>query len=201
MMVNDRAGRLLICAYDDSSVDGSIPASDLIGLTASMQRKFADQVVEPADLEWLRQAVGDSLPLPPPEKSPLQELDELDELVGDYDRERDVLVGDNDREPIETDPLAPSDGASGPILEALRPEYVYVVLAWLGGVVSRQAAEHAIAAAADLIRDWMQERRDRRASSRQVAIILGPDGEVLKTVEVRSKARQDSKRRRPKSRS
>jgi hypothetical protein len=187
MMVNDRAGRLLIYAYDDSSVDGSIPASDLIGLTASMQRKFADQVVELADLEWLRQAVGDSLPLPPPEKSPLQELDEL--------------VGDNDREPIETDPLAPSDGASGPILEVLRPEYVYVVLAWLGGVVSRQAAEHAIAAAADLIRDWMQERRDRRASSRQVAIILGPDGEVLKTVEVRSKARQDSKRRRPKSRS
>lgn len=184
-MGSDQAGRLLLYAYSQTWQDGMIPPSDLIKLTASMQRQFPDQVVEPAGLEWLREVVGDSVPLPPPVKTPEQLLDEL---VDGIERER------LDRA-IVRDPLASADCSP---LELLRPEYVYVVLAWLAGMVSKQAAEHAVEATADVVRGWMRERRDKKLRSEQVALIYGPDGEVLKEVRMRPEA---SARQRPRRRS
>jgi hypothetical protein len=77
-------------------------------------------------------------------------------------------------------------------------EYVYLVLAWLGGTMSKEVAEQAIKAAADLVGQWMRERRSKKDSVPKTAYILGPDGKVLKKVEVRPEppARRRATRRR-----
>jgi hypothetical protein len=77
-MGSDEAGRLLIYTY----VEGQIlfdpfPGEDLIELSASLQRRFPDQVVEPADPKWLRKATRESLPLPPSEEELAALLDAL----------------------------------------------------------------------------------------------------------------------------
>jgi hypothetical protein len=98
-------GRLLIYTHVEGWPPDPVPPEDLIELSASVQRRFPRRLVEPADLEWLRQAVGDSLPLPP--KPP----------------------------PEETEfPLRlPAPEISGP--ESY--EYVYLVLGWLAGTMSK----------------------------------------------------------------
>jgi hypothetical protein len=78
-------------------------------------------------------------------------------------------------------------------------EYVFLVLGWLGGTVSKQVAEQAIEAAADLIREWMRSRRSKANDITQVADILGPRGERLKKIQVRPQAparRRTTRRRR-----
>lgn len=145
-------GRLLIYTHVDGWLPDPVPPADLIELTASVQRRFPRKLVEPADLEWLRQVVGASLPLPAPEEVE-DRLDPLPELAG-----------------------------------AETFEYIYLVLGWLAGTVSRQVAEQATKAAADLIREWMQSRRSKKGDTTQVAYILGPHGEVLKKVQVRPAA-------------
>jgi hypothetical protein len=53
---------------------------------------------------------------------------------------------------------------------------------WLGGTVSKEVAERAIQAATEVVVQWMKARR--RRVTEQVAYLLGPKGEVLKTVTV-----------------
>jgi hypothetical protein len=166
-MGSSEAGRLLIYTHVEGWRPDPVAPEDLIQLSAAMQRQFPRRRVEPADLEWLRQTVGNRLPLPPPE-----------EIIG-YLR-------------------LPSPSESGAAREAY--EYVYLVLAWLGGTVSKQVAEQAIKAAADLIRQWMRARRSKIGDTMQVAYILGPRGERLKKVQVRPAApparRRTTRRRR-----
>jgi hypothetical protein len=91
-----------------------------------------------------------------------------------------------------------ADWRSDLSLTVVPVEIVTVVLTWLGLTVSKQVADQAIKAAADLIRDWMRSRRSKARDTTQVAYILGPDGNVLKEVRVRpaAPARQRTTRRR-----
>jgi hypothetical protein len=74
-------------------------------------------------------------------------------------------------------------------------EYVYLVLGWLGGTVSRQLAERAITSVVDAVAGWMKSRRT--PDTRQKATLLGPDGKVLKVVEVEpGKAAEPNRRSR-----
>jgi hypothetical protein len=125
-------GRLLIYTHVDGWLPDPVPPADLIELSASVQRRSPRQVVEPADLEWLRQVVGESLPLPVPE--------EVEDRLG---------------------PLPPLAGPES-------FEHIYLVLGWLAGTVSRQVAEAATKAAADLIREWMRSRRSKKGDTTQV---------------------------------
>jgi hypothetical protein len=163
-MGSGEEGRLLIYTHVEGWPPDSVPPADLIELSASVQRRFPGQLVEPADLEWLRQTVGESLPLPPKPA------------------------------PEEADFDLPAPSIPAP--ESY--EYVYLVLGWLAGTVSKQVAEQAIKAAADLVREWMRSRRRKTGNATQVAYILGPHGNVLKKVQVRpaSPARRRTTRRR-----
>jgi hypothetical protein len=166
-MGSDEAGRLLIYTY----VEGQIlfdpfPGEDLIELSASLQRRFPDQVVEPADPKWLRKATRESLPLPPSEEELAALLDE-------------ALAQE---QPI----YAPGDAGFPP--EELH-EYVYLVLGWLGGTVAKPAAEQVVQAATDLIGQWMRKRRSKKGGRLQIAYILGPDGKVLKRIEMPPESR------------
>ena len=74
-MGSDEAGRLLIYTY----VEGQIlfdpfPGEDLIELSASLQRRFPDQVVEPADTKWLRKATRESYLFRRPRRNSLPSL-------------------------------------------------------------------------------------------------------------------------------
>jgi hypothetical protein len=177
-MGSDEVGRLLIYTHIGSSFDFdfdfdfSLPPADLIELTALMQRQFPDHPVAAADLEWLYQTVRQPLPLPS-KRPPEEALDAL----------------------LEEAPLAASSAA--PAVHA----YVYLVLGWLGGTVSKQVAEQAIKAAADAVREWMRARRSKDQDITQTAYILGPNGKVLKKVDVRPKspARWRKPRRRSES--
>jgi hypothetical protein len=72
------------------------------------------------------------------------------------------------------------------------------VLGWLGATVSKHLADQAVKAAADLVREWMRARRNKGDRARQIAYILGPDGKVLKKVQVQSKP--PAERRAPRQR-
>jgi hypothetical protein len=163
-MGSDDHGRLLIYTHVEGWEPDPVPPEDLIQLSASVQRQFPGQLVEPADVEWLRQAVRDSLPLPP---EPTFKDDALE---------------------------LPAPSGSAPASY----EYVYLVLAWLAGTVSKQVTEQAVKAAADLIRAWMRSRRSKIGDTTQVGYILGPHGERLKKVQVRpaAPARRRATRRR-----
>jgi hypothetical protein len=160
-MGSDEAGWLLLYTYvEGSSLFDSFPAEDLIELSASLQRRFPDQLVEPADPKWLREATRESLPLPPSEEELAALLDEV------LAQEQPIYAGD---------PSFPPDEVH---------EYVYLVLGWLGGTVAKPAAEQVVKAAADLIGQWMRKRRSKKRGSLQIAYILGPDGKVLKRIEM-----------------
>jgi hypothetical protein len=60
MMASEEPGRLLIYPYAEGF--GRIGETDLIKLTASMQRRFPAHPVEPADPPWLRETVKEPLP-------------------------------------------------------------------------------------------------------------------------------------------
>jgi hypothetical protein len=71
--------------------------------------------------------------------------------------------------------IAP-DGPSFPM------DYAYLVLGWLVGTVGKSAAEEAIKAATDVVLRWMRSRR--KPARFQLVELLGPDGELLKMVQV-----------------
>lgn len=103
-----------------------------------------------------------------------------DQLVGPVDLEElHGVAGDA----LPVDPTRERRVHKGPgELPTFPPphDYIYLVLAWIGGTVSKQAIEQAVETTADLVRDWMQRRRNKD----QIAVILGPDGKVLKEVRV-----------------
>ncbi len=128
--------------------------NELSQLTASVQWRFPDHLVEPADPAWLRRAVNGTLPIPA----------------------------------ADLEPAPPWEGSSGGGIapssstEPWKVEYLYLVLGWLGGTVSKEVAERAIQAATEVVVQWMKGRR--RRATEHVAYLLGPKGEVLKTVTV-----------------
>jgi hypothetical protein len=75
--------------------------------------------------------------------------------------------------------------------EQAQIEYIYLVLGWLGGTLSKQVVEQAVNAAADAVRKWWQSRR---TSIVTVAYIFGPKGEVLS--KVRMEPSQPSRKKR-----
>jgi hypothetical protein len=159
-MGSDEAGRLLIYPYGEGQLlFDPFPGEDLIELSASLQRRFPDQVVEPADPKWLREATTESLPLPPSEEELAALLDAL----------------------AQGEPIVAGDAGFPP--EDLH-EYVYLVAGWLGGTVGKPAAEQVVKAAADLVGQWMRKRRSRKGGGIQITYILGPDGKVLKRIEM-----------------
>jgi hypothetical protein len=147
-MRSDETGRLLIHTHDFQAFDYStVPQAELIDLSAALQRRFPDQLVEPADMQWVHQALGDSLP-------------NLEPRYRFHANTRDM----------------------GP---PPFHDYIYLVLAWLGGTVSKQATEQVIKTVADLVTEWMRKRRHMKENKVvQTAFILGPDGEILKKVEM-----------------
>lgn len=160
-MRSDETGRLLVHTHDYSSFDWSaVPGAELIDLSAALQRRFPDQLVEQADMQWLRHALGDSLP-----------------RLHTEDRAQRSM----------RDPGWPPFH-----------DYIYLVLAWLGGTVSKQATEQAIKTVADLVTEWMRKRRHIKENEVvQTAFILGPDGEVLKKVEMWPEWEEPRRRRGP----
>jgi hypothetical protein len=72
--------------------------------------------------------------------------------------------------------------AIAPVGPSFPMDYAYLVLGWLVGTVGKSAAEEAIKAATDVVLRWMRSRR--KPARFQLVELLGPDGELLKMVQV-----------------
>jgi hypothetical protein len=68
--------------------------------------------------------------------------------------------------------------------QLVEPEYLYVVLAYLAGSVSQEVVSQAVKAAVDFAMRWIKRRlkADKHPGGGQRVYILGPNGEVLRTV-------------------
>jgi hypothetical protein len=84
-------------------------------------------------------------------------------------------------EPPSGDALG-GGGAIAPGGPSFPMDYAYLVLGWLVGTVGKSAAEEAIKAATDVVLRWMRSRRN--PARFQLVELLGPDGELLKLVQV-----------------
>jgi hypothetical protein len=137
-MERDLQGRMLL------HQDGVWAADELAGLTAELQRRFPDRVIESADERWLGQLIAGSA---------------AEGAWRSYHR----------------DPTVPDFRSPGPE----HVDYLYLVLGWLGGTVSKQVVEQVVKAATAAVIKAMQSR-----SRKAKVILFGPDGEKLGEVEV-----------------